>query len=61
MSSRAEATERSAFPRASDPHATSANANDRVEYDLDALVAGITARNVHRAVDFGPPVGKEPL
>ena len=35
--------------------------SDRVEYDLDALVAGITARNVHRAVDFGPPVGREVL
>jgi antitoxin MazE len=33
--------------------------SDRVEYDLDALVGGITAKNVHRAVDFGPPVGKE--
>lgn len=35
--------------------------SDRVEYDLDALVGGITAKNIHRAVDFGPPAGKEAL
>jgi len=33
----------------------------RVEYDLDELVAGITARNSHREVGFGKPVGKETL
>ena len=28
-------------------------------YDLDELLKGITAKNRHRAVDFGPPAGKE--
>ena len=32
-----------------------------VEYDLDALVSGITAQNAHTEVDFGEPVGKEAL
>lgn len=32
---------------------------DRVEYDLDALVQGISAANRHEEVDFGAPVGKE--
>ncbi|HTY49884.1 MAG TPA: AbrB/MazE/SpoVT family DNA-binding domain-containing protein [Steroidobacteraceae bacterium] len=31
------------------------------EYDLDALVAGITRDNVHPGVDFGAPVGREAL
>lgn len=34
---------------------------DRVEYDLDELVGGITARNAHAEADFGRPVGKETL
>lgn len=33
----------------------------RVEYDLDELVGGITARNSHGEVSFGKPVGKESL
>ncbi len=33
----------------------------RVEYDLDELVAGITAKNSHGEVSFGKPVGKEAL
>lgn len=32
---------------------------DRVTYDLDTLVDGITAGNRHEEVDFGAPVGKE--
>lgn len=28
-------------------------------YELDELLKGITPRNLHEAVDFGPPVGKE--
>jgi antitoxin MazE len=34
---------------------------DKFEYSLDDLVAGITRENVHDAVDFGAPVGKEAL
>lgn len=34
---------------------------ERIAYDLDQLVAGITAGNAHESVDFGPPVGKETL
>ncbi len=30
-------------------------------YQLTELVAGITSRNQHGEVDFGPPVGKEML
>ena len=33
----------------------------RIEYDLDELVGGITARNSHTEVSFGSPVGKEAL
>ena len=33
----------------------------KVEYGLDELVDGITARNRHAEVTFGEPVGKEPL
>lgn len=33
--------------------------SDRVTYDLDALVDGITAGNRHGEADFGVPVGKE--
>ena len=35
--------------------------SDRVEYDLDALINGITAENAHDEVNFGSPVGKEAL
>jgi antitoxin MazE len=31
----------------------------RTTYDLDELVAGITDDNVHDAISFGEPVGKE--
>ena len=30
-------------------------------YELAQLIAGITPRNQHGAVDFGPPLGKEVL
>lgn len=33
--------------------------SEKVEYDLDALVAGITAGNTHSEFSFGKPVGKE--
>jgi antitoxin MazE len=33
----------------------------RIEYDLEELVGGITARNRHTEVSFGTPVGKEAL
>jgi antitoxin MazE len=33
----------------------------RKEYDLAVLVKGITRGNLHAAVDFGGPVGKEAL
>ncbi len=33
----------------------------KVEYDLDALVDGITPGNAHGEVDFGAPMGKESL
>lgn len=29
------------------------------EYDLERLLAGITAENIHEEVDFGKPAGKE--
>ncbi|MCP1217162.1 AbrB/MazE/SpoVT family DNA-binding domain-containing protein [Acetobacter orientalis] len=32
-----------------------------IEYNLDELLAGITAENVHAEVDFGLSVGKELL
>lgn len=35
--------------------------SSRVEYDLDALLAGITADNAHTEVSFGTPVGQEAL
>jgi antitoxin MazE len=35
--------------------------SERVEYDLDALISGITAENAHDEVNFGSPVGKEVL
>ena len=28
-------------------------------YDIDELLNGITAKNIHEAVDFGGPAGKE--
>jgi len=28
-------------------------------YDLDDLLRGITSKNRHKAVDFGPVAGKE--
>lgn len=33
--------------------------SDRVTYELNALVDGITAGNRHEEADFGAPVGKE--
>ena len=33
--------------------------SDKVEYKLDELLAGITAKNAHAEVGFGKPVGKE--
>ncbi len=35
--------------------------SEKVEYDLEALVSGITAENVHDEVSFGSPVGNEAL
>lgn len=35
--------------------------SEKVEYDLDALVEGITAGNAHKEFSFGKPVGKEAL
>jgi antitoxin MazE len=35
--------------------------SERVEYDLDALISGITADNVHQEVSFGAAVGHEAL
>lgn len=35
--------------------------SDKVEYDLDALVGGINAANVHDEVSVGAPVGREVL
>lgn len=34
---------------------------DRVEFKLEDLLAGITARNRHAAVDFGGLMGREVL
>jgi antitoxin MazE len=34
---------------------------EKVEYDLDALVLGITPGNTHSEVSFGKPVGLEEL
>jgi len=33
--------------------------DERPRYSLDELVAGIRPDNLHEAVDFGEPVGKE--
>lgn len=35
--------------------------SEKVEYDLDALISGINAKNVHEEASFGSPVGKEML
>ena len=35
--------------------------SEKVEYDLDALIGGINADNVHEEADFGGPVGNEAL
>lgn len=35
--------------------------SERVEYDLDALVSGINAANLHEESSFGRPVGNEAL
>ena len=35
--------------------------SSKIEYDLETLVSGITAKNSHASVDFGAPVGKEAL
>lgn len=35
--------------------------SDRLEYDLDAMLAAIDADNLHAPVDAGGPVGKEAL
>ena len=32
-----------------------------VEYSLDSLLAGITPKNAHKEVSFGPRAGKESL
>ena len=31
----------------------------RQAYELDVLLKGITSKNQHAAIDFGPPSGKE--
>ena len=33
----------------------------RRDFRLESLLKGITKRNVHEAVEFGPPVGRELL
>lgn len=35
--------------------------SEKVEYDLDALIAGISATNLHDEVGFGPAAGHEAL
>ncbi len=35
--------------------------SEKVEYDLDALVRGISPGNTHSEVSFGKPVGQEEL
>ncbi len=34
---------------------------DKFEFKLEDLVAGITSDNMHDAIDFGGPLGKESL
>ena len=33
----------------------------KLDFNLESLVAGITAKNIHDEVDFGSPVGREAL
>ncbi len=33
----------------------------KIEYNIDMLVNGIHAKNIHDEVSFGPPLGKEAL
>lgn len=35
--------------------------SEKVEYDLDALIGGINATNLHDEEGFGPPIGQEAL
>ena len=35
--------------------------SEKVEYDLEALISGINASNVHDEASFGSPVGNETL
>lgn len=35
--------------------------SEKVEYDLDVLISGISVANVHDEVSFGSPVGHEAL
>lgn len=35
--------------------------SSRIEYNLNKLIGGITAGNLHAEVSFGKPVGKEAL
>ena len=35
--------------------------SEKIEYDLNELLDGVTSRNVHAEVTFGKPVGKEAL
>ena len=35
--------------------------SDKIEYDLNDLLGGITVQNSHGEVSFGKPVGKEAL
>jgi len=35
--------------------------SEKVDYDLDALLQGMTANNAHAEVSFGPTVGQEAL
>lgn len=35
--------------------------SERIEYDLDTLISGINASNMHEEASFGAPVGNEAL
>ena len=35
--------------------------SEKIEYDLNELLNGVTSRNLHAEVTFGKPVGKEVL
>ena len=35
--------------------------SEKIEYDLNELLDGVTSRNVHAEVTFGKPVGREVL